>query len=74
MCIPIFAGAFQISGAIVDEAAFFRGNLRRLERQTIDIALGLAQADEAGTDEQAKDLPQSELIHPDSNSVHAIRC
>src|SRR5208337_1193352 len=50
--------ALQIQRAIVNEAAFPSGDLRQLQSQTVDIFLGLAETDEAGTDKEAKDLAQ----------------
>src|SRR5271165_5694911 len=56
-------GAFQVQGAIVNEAALVRGDLRDFQRQPIDVALRLAESNIAGTHKQSKDLPHAELFN-----------
>ena len=57
-----FGGAFQVQIAIVDEAALVRGNLGRLQREAINVMLGLAASYKARADKEAEDLPQPELL------------
>ena len=61
---PHLRGAFEVESAVVDKATLYSRELGRLQGEAINIALRLAQADEAGADKEPKNLAQSEGLDP----------
>src|SRR5579859_2429970 len=68
---PQLGGTFEIRRSIVDEATLIGRELGQFESYTIDIGLGLAQADKARTHEHAEDPTQSEFL--DSKIIEFAR-